>query len=390
MEVVLQIARESTASARAVGAEFALWEIRAIEGISSAGQRRISVDGGVRVEAMAGGGGLAADRFAVGAGPRAPGALAKGEADLDGEGWNRALAGVEARVAAAGVARGLPAVRATLATLGVDGAWRYEYELRARAWAGSGGRGGCEFEAAVRVRAEIGGRRIDLTAEDTDRLIASLERVPAEPPVDRDLLPPLAGPEESPLVLLPSAAGRWAHELAHAVLENCHAGNDSGATDLRDDPLRAVWPFGYRWDDEGWPAAPLVPGGDRGHLRRASIRERARPLPSCSWIEPSEWVGVPDGSLVAGTALSGRLDPPSGTVVLELRDLARVEFGRATPIGGRAIAVIDLDRVVTRGAKGFLSKPGNFEPAQCARQGSLFEVMVGAPTLVLSNVWTTP
>ena len=393
MNPVLQQALERLAEARAGTGDspsFSLWELRAtLRGQVERGAASvvsIASDGGWRVEW-----GSERDRawrFAVGAGPGAALGHARrtpGRRSLDPRGWTAALSGME------------EALRLEFRVL-MSAADIVE-EARE---AGSGASSRVDVEIHRRWRAWRRGDAAPRHAEDHGfRLLAG-----APAPGRSDQPPEQAGrpgARTGPLVLLAPAAGWWAHEMAHAALESAERIGPVPAPHglaIVDDPAAGPWPAGFAVDDAGDPAraATLWDGAGphatarRGRRRRPSVREAAEGALSVTRLvghAPAGvgWSDLPEGTPVAGSVRSGRFDPPTGLIALELEGLGHVRGGAHRPGSGRAVALVEAAES-WRGLRALATGPGGIDGmfATCSRLGAVVPVMVGAPTIVLDPV----
>ncbi len=386
-----------------------LWEIRARAGASDSGKAWL--DGGARVEDLDPS--TATVRrawFAAGAGPRAVAALAEGALDPDPDGWRAAAEWIDSEVASLHVA-----ARGACERAARDGAPELAAETRARLRALSSGPDvpvAVSLDGSLRLvaRAPRGGRvlceevlpglehpeRALLDAAARLHARARAAAADAGDPAD-----PEPGSRRGPVVMTAAAAAWWVHEMAHAAFEGigddvCRGGR---SVCIREVPADAPWPAGFAIDDSGADArASLLWGGrdaappDAGHRRRASIRDRAVPGPAFTRLvaDPgagASMVDVPEGTLALTSVRAGRLDPPSGTILLHADGLAIVRGGALRPCAGEGVVMVGVDD----GWRGLSvirdGPPAAVISALCTRGGRTAAVMVGAQTLVLDSVW---
>ncbi len=368
-------------------------------------------DGGCRFEPLDG----AAGRwgFAAGLGASGLDALAAGAAwpERARAEWDAAIDALRDALRAAPAARTARAVADSLAAPGAE--VRTAVFGRVRAWSRAGAVHAGPLELGIGVSARwrdpggvevgpdllLGADPLPAEAERAARGWVEARGAALAAAAGRGALP--AGgrpgePYEGPLVLHPDAAAWLAHELAHAALEDLVGGRPTGWS-LLDDPAAAPWPAGFDVDDAGGPAGArdLFDRGTRAARRRGSVREAALPALSATRLEFAP--GAPRVSVrELGTApalldcRSGRLDPPSASVVLEGRLAERADEPADDPAQGLVTVVLRLEEGwpdlhaladLPRGPAG---------TARCARGGSLLRVMVGAPTLMLTRAQVWP
>jgi len=222
-------------------------------------------------------------------------------------------------------------------------------------------------------------------------------------PLDYERVPIESG-YEGPALLLPRAAARWVHEMAHAGIERsirCESRAAPGAGRIVDDPRGSAWPFGFEADDHGDAAGRIVLWGDgasdepaagRGHRRRASVREPAIPSLSVTRLEPCSQDPValsdlPPGTPVVMDAGAARFEPTSGTVLID----ALIDGGESEPVQ-RALLRSSVEqgwvgsKPVDLGDERRRSERLATVSAACTRLGQRHHVLVGAPTIVLDRV----
>lgn len=226
----------------------------------------------------------------------------------------------------------------------------------------------------------------------------------ASRPASRAVGPPLPARDVSGarLLLRPSAAAWWVHEMGHAALESPAAATGSGGPGgwvIVDDPLAAPWPAGFErddlaqpstravlWDGSGCHAPPAT-----GRRRRPSVRQAAVPALSATRLEAvsgddaavGEAAG--DGLPTVEAVRAARFDPATRRVYLRIRRT-----------GGRTVDGVAVFRA-DQGWQGLQVLGASDRPpedlAACSRQGGLNAVMVGAPTLSLEAEqvrWASP
>jgi hypothetical protein len=394
MNPFLRLALERLAELRAEAGDpstFRLWELRAtLRGEVGGRVASIASDGGWREER--GPARARAWRFAVGAGPGASfpagGRTLPRRDSLDPAGWEAARFAIEDALRRE--FRSQTSAAGRLAATAVPDAGRparvvVEIHLRWRAWR----RG----SAAPRHAEDLGMRALRAApAQATLDVAAGRGR-------------PLAW--TGPLVLLPPAAGWWAHEMGHAALETApRIGSvpvPHGLT-IVDDPFEGPWPAGFAVDDAGDRARAAVLWNDSGpqvpprlgRRRRPSVRDAAVGGLSVTQLvgEPSrgvDWSDLPEGTPVASGVRAGRFDPPTGLIALELEGVGSVRNGQYGPGSGHAVALIEA-AAGWRGLCALATGPRHAERAfaSCSRLGAVVPVMVGAPTIVLDPAQVIP
>jgi hypothetical protein len=202
-----------------------------------------------------------------------------------------------------------------------------------------------------------------------------------------------------PAVLAGPAAAWLVHEMGHAALERRpdRPHGPGAALAIVDDPRSAPWPSGFEWDDVGRPARRLVLWDANGSRnvrdaaprRRASIREAAIPFLSFTHLVEAG-APAPDappaGLPIVCSASSGRYDPLTETILLEVEQLVTEEHGALSSVGEDFTLLVAPDEAWS-GAR-LCSPQMAFMPEQanCTRHGSMIAVMVGAQTLALDSV----
>lgn len=397
MNCWLEEAQGRLACFQAKGLRFALWEIRGSLK-KNGSQSQLHFDGGCRWEFSP-----QRVRVVVGSGPSA---LGKSGAIGSRTEWEKVLSDLHSSMASSleSVERQLERHRFWGAHLRRGGPRpRFEVHVRWRAW--------CQ-EGHLPEVGQDRGFWVSLPGREVEWGAAASEEFPwvAEPEWELDH-PGLAAAasgiggggvgavsETGPVVLLPPAAGWWVHEIGHFALESRAAEEwprEWGT--VWDDPNRGIWPAGFSRDDEGRIAVSrALTGKERSTdpaglalRRRGSVREAAVPSLTGTWWEPPAEVFL-DPAGVAGVPIAscvdaGRFDPATGQIWLLVGGPGSSAplLGGALPSG--TLIVAEAGRTTPR-AVGARGRRPDFRRALCSRQGSVFAVMVGAPTLVLDPV----
>jgi hypothetical protein len=401
------------------GSALALWEIRAQWVERGGDPPRIDLDGGVRWEwgppgdperwAFVAG---APPEFVTALGLHRPGKVDRRETRR----WDDAVAAVVAalrRQAAVGRER----LRRAAADLAAAGRTplepgRVEVHLRVRAWrrAGEPPRGATETGVGVGLAWEHAGAKVRW-----ERWIDAGEPTAPGPPGGEGWwrpaeaavrFPPAATavpgrlPRRSlPVVLLPAAAGWWAHELGHVALETGAnpappaRTSSPGSLLLEDDPAAAPWPVGFGFDDLAAAAGRAIlwdGAGPRragpGHARRAGIGAPARPALTATRLSaPAGTRPPPDAAVALRSVTHARFDPAGGRLLLASSEMGLLTNGHWAPLPDPVVVEMEPREAWASARAIEAGPPAMAEVAACTRLGARLPVRVEAPAVAIES-----
>jgi hypothetical protein len=413
----------SSPALRADQHSFQLWEIRASLTATGATVERIELDGGCRAERQDPGADIAAESwFVVGAGPSALEPVAAGAPfpAAAADEWRAAAAWASERLQKefAGLQASLPVAEGGFSGAGLSvERSSAEIHIRVRAWRRGDDSPQGESVTGFRVRHDWSAPGVRGRTERSATALAELpwlanrdafgETLARQHAALRQLSP--AGTTSASLrdyrgpVILAGPAAAWLiHEMGHAALERLasHSSGPKGGLAIVDDAPSAPWPAGFAWDDAGRPAQRLVLWDATGSRdvraaaprRRASIREAAVPFLSFTFLAQTgadshaAALSPPPGIPIVCSASSGRYDPLTGTILLEVEQILTESRGVLSSVAGNFTLLVTPDQAWSGAC---LSTPQTAfmpEQANCSRHGAVIAVMVGAQTIALDSV----